>query len=381
MVTITLDWKELHDCLTSEPAKGLGNRISTRISEDNAVDIHVTHFNFINYTISYKVDETVVESYVTLEKLWSQLLGLPFLGGIIGAADVPPAPCTDFKTCLARWALRIATTNIQLGKFMAEGADKTYLDDAGQKAVADHANTLKTQQGLIQSDLDRVMANAPTTAADVAQFEDIYAKQEKLFEKLDAYAASAALVANGKVLHIGKKKAGTIVSVSLTPKNSSQGDATPVVTTEYFVHSKLPVVFHAGYVYANLNQVKFETVRSLSQTDLFSAVKTNDSGIAAMAAFLSLGRSFMHDEKVGLYFSVGTDFASPGDRLYLGPSVQLFKRLFFTVGLASGKTEQGVNNPVIEKVGDTLQARELFTAIETHRQWNKAFYGVSFRVF
>ena len=29
VVTITLDWKELHDCLTSEPAKGLGNRIST----------------------------------------------------------------------------------------------------------------------------------------------------------------------------------------------------------------------------------------------------------------------------------------------------------------------------------------------------------------
>ena len=60
--------------------------------------------------------------------------------------------------------------------------------------------------------------------------------------------------------------------------------------------------------------------------------------------------------------------------------MQVFKRLFLTVGLASGKTGQGVS-PVVEKVGDTLQARELFTAVETHRQWNKAFYGVSFRVF
>jgi hypothetical protein len=50
------------------------------------------------------------------------------------------------------------------------------------------------------------------------------------------------------------------------------------------------------------------------------------------------------------------------------------------VGVASVKTEEGVN-PIVTRIGDTLQTRELFTAVATHRDWDKAFYGVSFKVF
>ena len=79
-VTITVDWLKLNACLTKEPRTSLGNRITRRINEDDVVRIHVVNFNFVNYTIAYKIDETVVESYVMLEKLFSQLLGLPFPG-------------------------------------------------------------------------------------------------------------------------------------------------------------------------------------------------------------------------------------------------------------------------------------------------------------
>jgi hypothetical protein len=38
-------------------------------------------------------------------------------------------------------------------------------------------------------------------------------------------------------------------------------------------------------------------------------------------------------------------------------------------------------NPVFERVGEAAQARELFTAIGTHRDWSQTFYSMSFRVF
>ena len=382
VVTIQIDWKNLANCVNNEKGKGLGDRLARRINEDTLVDIHVINFNFINYTISYKVEETVVESYVTLEKLWSQLLGLPFLGGILPQADAVPTPCVGYQKCAADWALYIATTNIKLGKFVSESADKTYIEDGGA-LVGQHAGELADDRAAILAALNDIMskpANQPSRVDEVAQFENIYAKQEKLFEKLDAYAAAAQLVANGQVRHLGKKKAGTIVAASLTPKNQVQADGNPSTTTEYFVHSRLPVVFHAGYSYAKVQDVKFETVRALSQTDLFSEIKSESKAVSSMAAFLSLGRSFLDDEKLGAFFSIGTDFSDPGDRLYLGASVQLFKRFFFTLGRASIQTEKGVN-PVVEQVGNALEARELFTAVETHRNWDAAFYSVSFRVF
>jgi len=383
VVTIHIDWKNLANCVANEKTKDLGNRITKRINDDTLVDIHVTNFNFINYTISYKVDETVVESYVTLEKLWSQLLGLPFLGGVLGGeADAAPPACKGFQKCAAEWALYLATTGIKLGKFISESADKTYIEDGGA-AVKAHAETLAEDRKKILAALNDIMTkpeNQPSRVEEVAQFESIYAKQEKLFEKLDAYAGAAQLVENGQVRHLGKKKTGTIVSVSLTPKNQAQADGKPSTTTEYFVHSKLPVVFHSGYSYAKAKDVKFETVRSLSQTDLFSEIKSTSEAVNSMAAFLSLGRSFLDDEQAGLFFSIGTDFTDPGDRLYLGVSAQLFKRFFVTVGKASIRTETGVN-PVVERVGNALDARELFTAIETHRNWKTTFYSVSFKVF
>jgi hypothetical protein len=381
-VTITIDWNKLNTCVTKEPKNGLGNRIADRINEGDIVKIHVVNFNFVNYTVAYKIEETVVESYVMLEKLFSQLLGLPFLAGPTGELDAQRAPCKGFQECAGRWAFAIATTNITLGKFVSESAHKTHIDDNG-KAVASHAKVLVNARQTITAAMDAIMnnsANQPATPDQVNLFETIYGKQEKLFEKLDAYAAAADLVANGQVRHLGKKKAGTIVAVSMTPKNQAQADGRPSVTAEYFVHSRLPVVFHAGYTYARFQDVKVETVRGLEQTDLFSEVRSNSKAVRSMAAFLSLGRSFLPDEKVGVYFSVGTDFSKPGDRLYLGGSLQLYKRFFITGGLASVKTEEGVN-PIVAQIGDTLQTRELFTAVATHRDWNKGFYAVSFRVF
>jgi hypothetical protein len=166
----------------------------------------------------------------------------------------------------------------------------------------------------------------------------------------------------------------------LTPKDQTQADGKPTTTTEYFVHSKLPVVFHGGYSYSKLRDVEFETVRSLDQTDLFSEIRKNTETLNTMVAFLSLGRSFFVEEKLGAFLSIGTDFSDPGDRLYVGVSGQFYKRFFFTVGKLNATVTEGENR-VLERVGNATESRELFTALATRRDWSQWFYSVSFRVF
>jgi hypothetical protein len=387
VVTITVDWKKLRDCTVNEKGKGLGARIGRRINEDNPVNIHVTNFNFINYTVSYKVEETVVETYVMLEKLWQQLLGIPLFGTpSMSRANLRAherAVCKGFQQCGANWAFKIATVQIVLGEFLEEFAGQTHVTEGNKTTIKNHAAELKAHQKDIR-DLLKVIVdnpgNVPTTIPEVGQFETVFGKQEKLFEKIDAYLAAADLVENGKTYPVGKKKTGTIVAVSLTPKDQSQADGKPTTTTEYFVHSKLPVVFHAGYSYSKLKDVEFETVRSLEQTDLFSEIRKNTETLNTMVAFLSLGRSFLVDEKVGAFLSIGTDFSNPGDRLYVGASAQVYKRFFFTVGKLNATVTEGVN-PVLERVGNATDSRELFTAIATRRDWSEWFYSVSFKVF
>ena len=387
VVTITVDWAKLVNCTTTEKNKDLGARTGRRINEDNPVNIHVTNFNFINYTVSYKVEETVVETYVMLEKLWQQLLGIP----VFGTPNLSPADmrehgqavCRGFQQCGANWAFKIATVQIALGQFLEEFAGQTHVTETNKTTIEDHAAQLKTHQKDVREMLNVIVdnpANGPKEFEEITRFETVFAKQEKLFEKIDAYVAAADMVANGKTYPVGKKKTGTIVAVSLTPKDQSQADGKPTTTSEYFVHSKLPVVFHAGYSYSKLKDVEFETVRSLEQTDLFSEIRKNTETLNTMVAFLSVGRSFLVDEKVGAFLSIGTDFSDPGDRLYVGASVQLYKRFFLTAGKLNATITEGVN-PVLERVGNAAESRELFTALNTRRDWSEWFYSISFRLF
>ena len=380
VVTITVDWQKLVDCTTNEKDKDLGGRIGRRVNEDNPVNIHITNFNFINYTVSYKVEETVVESYVMLEKLWQQFLGIPLFSTPPGRGTVTKG-CMGFEQCRANWELKIAAAQIDLSGFLERFARQTHVTSADKETIAIDAAALTKHRTEIRTmSKDIVDKHRPDTIPQVAEFEAVLGKQEKLFEKIDAYLAAADLVKNGKTYPVGKKKTGTIVSVSLTPRNQSQADGATATTIEYFVHSKLPVVFHIGYSYSTINDVEFETVRSLEQTDLFSEVRTSNETVNTMVGFISLGRSFLVDEKIGAFLSIGTDFSDPGDRLYVGASAQIYKRLFFTVGKLNATVTEGVN-PILERVGNATESRELFTTLSTRRDWSEVFYSISFRVF
>lgn len=380
-VMITIDYLQLKNCLATN--QKFPTRVETRITEDSAVDLKVINFNFIDYTIDYKVDETVVETYVTLEKLWSQLLGLPaLLPGGLAAASTTTTVCTSFEECIANWAYLIAKTN----RFVDQAAhfkDDTAIDvTAGSAALTAITNSQATLDGwrlAVNDAMNKTLNETPQKVTEVDTFEVVRTRHNQLITRIDAYDALAKLTKTGQIHHIGKKKAGTIVSVTLTPKDQSHSQGAPIATSSYFVHSRVPVTFHVGYAYSHLKDIKFEKVRALATDDLYAKVKDNNS-TNAFTAYLSFGRT-VYAGQLGYYATIGTDFDKPGNRLYLGASIQALRRVFVTFGGASTVNQtSNDSNKLVEQVGNALKARELFTTVGSARNWGP-FIGISFGVF
>jgi hypothetical protein len=351
-------------------------RLKDRFNKDMAVSVRVRNFNFLHYTIEYNVEEETVESYVTLEKLFSQVFGLTDL-----VSRFAVAPCSSFGECLTDWRFKIVLAGIALDKELAKYAGVgTGLSPEQVSEIQTFAKGLKSQRESVLNARARTLDHQPESQAEVSWFETIDAKHDKLLAKIAAFQSSANLIENGQVKFIGKKKAGTIVTVNLIPKDLQQASTGQPVSVEYFVHSSLPVRFHVGYAGSGLSDVDFATVRTLAGRDLFSQVK-NEDGTAEFSAFLTYELySWTWIEKdFGLGLTLGTDFKDPGDRIYVGASLRLFERFVLSAGGASAVVAEG-ENPVLDELGGLLQARELFTTITSTRDW-QLFIGVSFGVF
>jgi hypothetical protein len=371
---IVIDWNAAAECLAK---KGVfQGRISTaRIDEGMSIAVRSTHFNFVNYTLRYEVEETVVESYVLLAKLWEQILGLGDLSVL--AADIRTrATPPPFQTALLRWINAIVAAERAVEGPRNQFTGNVHLSDGQLEIVAKQLEAATTaRDGLLKA------------YNELPQFDDFqdyerYGKvrpvHEAVLGRVGAYLDLASLTLRGQLKNIGKKKGGTFVTVTITPAVREGSDGSPVLITEYFSHSRFPLTFHAGYVGSALDDFDFEQVRALGGRDLFAAVKTN-TNIQSVAAFLSYELRSWRQGSVGVLATIGTDFSKPGERLYLGGSVRMFRRVMLSVGGASAEVKEGVS-PVFEQVGDALNARELFGAISTRRAW-EGFVGLSFGVF
>jgi hypothetical protein len=246
------------------------------------------------------------------------------------------------------------------------------------KTVKAHEDTRK----VISDKRLRALQSNPTTPQDVEWFREVQAQHDKVMATSLAYSSLAALTANGQLKVLPRSKPGHIITLTLAPRSveNRDADAAAPLVVEYVVQSKFPLVFHVGYGYSRLKDVEFETVRSLSNQDLFSVVKDNDN-TAGVVAYLSYSLWTWQAAGVdqGFLVTLATDFQDPGDRLLVGGSLRIWKKLFVTAGAMSGSVKEGVN-PIVEAIGGQTGTRELFGSVSTRRDW-KPHFGISFSVF
>lgn len=374
-----------------------------RIDERTTVSVTVTHFNFLRYAVSFDVNTTVVETYATLDKLWKQTFGIVETAvEIAGLREETPPECTGVDGCISRWlfnARRIEVAlDAELRKYAQAGLTAGEVGHIVKAAAASRktgadcptlaaVENLECTSGILLNSRARAeqalfegFRTNSVNQSNMDYFARVDAQHAQLLNRLDAFVTAAGLVQAGQVRRIPRQKAGTVVSIAVSAKRAEGGPAVSSVEVEYFVHSKLPVVYHVGYAYSRLKEVDFEKVRALDNKDLFAQVKSTAS-TSALSAFLSLQLCAWGSAGTfgGLYGTIATDFAKPGERVYLGLSSRLFQKLFLTVGVASAARREG-KHAVLERVGDALDARELFATTVGRRDWKPQF-GVSFAVF
>jgi hypothetical protein len=329
-----------------------------RITSRDPVWIRVRHFNFLRYTLSYDVKEEQAQSYAYLTRLWSSVLS-PELGSLlVGLSETqrpPELPLIE--------ASRVVYQNAQLVQRKIEAA------------IAPHR-----RPGLTREELTALSAATGEVKAAVSQLVTAFAALQKIAESdtegfkaafgastsryyklaVDSYATAAARADSflslaerslgDDVKKIGTRDAGTRVTVTLSATDPS-GEKKDVETVHYFVQSGMPLVAHGGVAVTGIKNVTFQKVSravQFSQEDFFQQQGT---GNAVKSFSVFLGWQFFarvtsldldaKQQPVSVLLSMGTDLSSPGNRIFIGPSVMLFGRFVVTGGAAIGRESEG----------------------------------------
>ena len=426
-VTIAVDWRIIM-------AEGLWNELynAKKISESTEVSLEVLNFNFLRYNLDHEIKEEVIESYRVLENLWSQVFtGIAGIRGVISSAKKEDIQ-DEFLECLMKWQNElitgenelqdyldeftreikvsdddIASVEVQIKEFKAAVKELHCLKNKTKNKIYTSKNTslsriypfkLKSKDEVVAESKKKILMTTDTvhSAVDAYYATILYKSQledhEKIMDKFNAFFTRAELILAGKRIALGKKEPGTMVTVTLTPtkargtldsfklvssrkrtEDQKSASAPTSVIRRYFVQSDMPIVFHIGYSVSTLNNAEFEKIKTLTGNEVYNQI-TGEGFTQNLAAFLSYELWASNNLAQSLAFTIGTEMASPGKKIYLGGSIQFLRRWFFTAALATGEITEGVK----EISGDSEM--QLFHTIKNTRKW-EAVFAISIRLF
>ena len=347
-----------------------------RITEDTALRIRVVGANLLKYGLKIETREKVVDSYVDLEKLWREVLTL------VPSIDTRAA-VREFVAAVREWRDELERHDAEVSAFA--GGFKGLTVTCGERnAIRAEAEAVKGRLAELEG-RRKTAFNLIAEAGDFAVYDRTLELHNATVGRLRSFAVRGAAAADGVTQRITFGAAGRIVTVTMTLADLVSG-VDPGVTevVEFFVHSTLPVTFHAGYSYSALDSFEFERVAAAPGVDLFAQINEgkNTSGFTAFLSY-RLGGAQPAPGKRDYFLTLGTDFANPGKRLFIGATTRV-KKLMLSAGIATASVRDARPadkvNDIIEGVGEVLGTRELFTRIQTTRQW-RPFAAVTFAPF
>lgn len=370
-VVAVLNWCELEARAGCDTGQNGPLAERPRIDTSSQVAVHVTGFNFLHYNLEFAVEEKQIEAYAYLAGIWDEILGFDL-------RDLPAAmsgPAADWWKLVRRRRQELAADTRAF-------AGQASLDYQELKALT---SLRTTWQGRVE-ELDAKRADAyeqATTVVELQQFDIVDRDHQELLAAINSFVTLAGRSLQGSRQNVGKKKAGTVVTVVATPKPLP---ATTVAdpkslksrSVEYLVESKNPLLFHVGLTHSSLEDAEFTTVRALDGRDLFTKVK-DEKGTDAFSAYLSYPLGTRDLERAKWFATLGTDLSDVGDRIYAGLSARLRGRWFLTVGGAYGLVTEGMGEST-EAAGGGETSRRLFEIIQEDREW-AGFAAVSVKVY
>jgi len=346
-----------------------------RITEGTSLTVRVTGANLLRYALKFETKEKVVDSYVDLEKLWRQVLTL--VPDSVLRAD------SGFVRAVKLWRAALVKHDSEVTAVVA-GFRELTLTCGEREAIRAQAMEVSNRLSELEA-LRKDAADAVHEADDFGVYDSALAAHDATVNRLKAFETRGGAAADGFIRRVTFGDAGRVVTLTITMSDLAAGtDAGVAEAVEFFVHSTLPVTFHAGYSYSSLDAFEFERVRAAAGEDLFSQINEG-STTSGLAAFLSyrLGEVTLPPFGSDVFVSLGTDFSDPGKRIFIGATTRM-KKILLTGGIAT-ESVRAVDvgdrvTDIVSGVGGILGTRELFTRIRTTRQW-QPFIAVTFAPF
>lgn len=349
-----------------------------KVTKDNEVSIKIEKgFNFLNYSIDYRIEDEIIPIYNDLDKFWGTFItGITEIP-IYKAIETEP---TSFVSSFHEWRSELERQQKGLADFLAN--EVTNNITLTQSQIDNVSKEREIRKNAIK-DLDLLRANTYALIGDNGTSIETYYSQmlydsqlkqhEKMVDGLRSFIQLATNVEEGQRIIIGKKPQGTRVTVTMSVKakdESLQKTAIEAgtVVVQYFVSSNRPVLFHAGLVYTRLNDINIEKINTLDKGEVFKQIK-NPSSSSNLSTFLSYQLAVNAQGDAGILASFGTDIPSPGKRLYLGVTGN-FGSFLFTLGASTASIKEGEN----------LLTEDLFKTIKVKREWGY-FIAISVNPF
>lgn len=257
-------------------------------------------------------------------------------------------------------------------------------------ALGNDFGSIETYVKNLKGDLDDLGSKLQKADDLIKRISDKISFYEQLLKSLGTSPYTETL---------GQKKAGTLINVHIvrTISQAAQKDLKDIkdeaAVTEYlnapkeekgfqmFVESKLPLVFHTGYAYARLSDVKFDRVADPSDPSKLVLGRTQDSkfrnSAIAFASFplvSSLNKTWL--KEVGLYATIGSQINDPAKIWYFAPSFSFKGRAFLSIGGAVGELTELQSGA---KEGMTITATQVLPTV--NRKHFKFFFSISFRPY
>jgi len=364
---ITIRWADPIDATTLADSI---NRLG--INTNDSVSLRVTHFNFLQYGLTFTVEERLIESYALLDRLWSQILSLP------SGLGLRLEELALFESAIVEWRKSLAAADIALSSFLKPYAGHLALSDDERSRILQSRDLFGTQPIDTIENLRRAALNAAQTSAELDLYERVLAQHDRVIQRLNAFLTAIDQVEHGQVHVIGKKKAGTVVAFAIKPVDRQGSQAGQALQSNYFVRSQHPLLLHVGYAASRLQDLRFSSVRSANGADLFLATTANEK-TQALTVFLSYEvKNFGPTALAGIHVTLGAGLWKPGENLYAGGGLRV-TRFVFTGGVSSLATSEG-SNKTVEAIAGTAGFRELYGAFLQRTLWGP-FGAVSIRVY
>lgn len=379
---LQVDWNIAHEQRLAETIARI------RVTEKNGLRIHTSNVNRLRYNVSWTTEfKSRNQAFEAVSTLFESVFPV---GSLVGGFLRGQTP-SSFNDWI--WSLEYANQCLNETMRAFSGVVIDHKGERNRLRLHQVEQTLAQAMPKLDSARAKALENVlpkPGNSPRDRHLENYWGIAERhasLERRLAEFLPRARAAVEGVSTVLDTHKRNTTVVLTGQAFTYAGERVGEPVSTEYFVGTSRPMIYHLGYSYGRLKDFDFNQVRAASGQDLFSAIESTETSASGtisdadgeVVAFMSW--EFMRrgpNDRYGTSLTMGTGLESPGESIYYGLSFRVFSRLLITSGAVTATATRG-EGKVADATSD-LTSRSLYSTVKDTIS-TRFFWSLSFRVY